>query len=1525
MIAHASTVVDIPGSQSLGNARKKVPDGRSPGASIFWVWALLPAVVGMVFPGLALEVRAGTFTVDNQYHEEGEPPEQVLHDMAWAELKVAEAAEPSTINVTGSGDVGSGSFEQRVTVNGNPNATISGLDIRGDNSQINGCAFSGDVSVRGHGSAIDNSTFNRDFTAIGTNLSITASRFADACLVYGDNNAIGGSDESDGNYFYAAHAYPEGYCLNLAGGSGTQVRNNTFGLDGSGQAVANVQNGLVVDESADLVVADNTFVNCAQIPALLRGATGAQFLDNRVGITALGAVVSNCWNVAESATGEPEGAVMLWNCADAVVEGNVIVGSARHGLHVEGNNEGAPGMAVRGNFIGVKSDGATAAPNAKSGIYAHELYGAGLNPILIGGGNPGEGNVVSGNAGHGVKINYAAAHVRIQGNKIGTDTSGTLARGNGQGGVYLRSPSNCVVGGLYGAGNLISGNTGPGLDVNNGLYGPVYGLRVQGNTIGANAAGTASLPNTGHGIAVNLQSVTWPGAPSSDGIRVGVEQDAGERNLIRGNGGCGLYAYNSDSNLLYEFIVNGNFIAGNQQDGIQFDRVQGGTISSNRVGLLPSDEVLGNSHNGINLGALFASNIAVEANSVAGSGMHGVRVGGQSRATSFFKTDVRIGGERELGNSVGSNGLFGIYVCASGVDVQGNDVGLLNGQYAGNAQGGIRLDGTYEDLDNQFVRIGGANTNFANVVVGPLYGVLVQSNASPNNVVSANFIGYDPFGEPPRYTMLNGIRLLGGTGPRIGLAEELASCNYVGGTTEAGLFARAVTNLSVERNLIGCALKLGAPMTNSGYGVWLENCEGPKIGHRDGINLISGNGGGGVYVTRSERYMPYSPLIGGEYVGNVIGLGENSSLLPNGNFGMRFIYGHNDKIGGDDNEADRNIIAGNRGPGIELLTCIDASAKGNRIGVNHLNAAFPNEGDGIRAENCEGLAIGSANAAFPNVISANAGNGICVVCTTDENDRYKSAVIAGNVVGLDGAKTASGLGNGGHGISIANGISNTVGSAATGGGNWIASSGGHGILVTGTLARATAIYNNRIGMNEANAARQNEGDGIRIAGTPDVEVGQNQSANFNVVGSSGGNGVALAGASATNAAILGNYIGTRAGGNAAIGPIGGHGILVSGADFNAIGQDAGRGNVVGNCGGFGILVSNANRNAIGYNHVGVRLDATATFPNALDGVRIDNGDGNDVQGNVVGGSGQNGITVAGLLSRENVVRANHVGTSPTLVYSLANAGIGIDVWGASETTVGGTLRSDANCVFNNREGIRVATGTNNPLLGNLVHASQTCGIVLTNGGNAMQAAPVIADATPGSLHVAGYLQADASKTYRIEYFLSDSTNASGAGEGRYWLGASSLVTDETGRGTFSETFTNAAAPGMIVTATATAPNGNTSAFSAPATVLDADSAWDAGYQNIGGGWRRLNWFGDFVPMGGDGWIWHNMHGFFFVAADALPESIWMYAMDMGWLWTANGTYPFLFRNSDGSWLWYNGSTNPRWFANMTLGTWEHWP
>ena len=91
--------------------------------------------------------------------------------------------------------------------------------------------------------------------------------------------------------------------------------------------------------------------------------------------------------------------------------------------------------------------------------------------------------------------------------------------------------------------------------------------------------------------------------------------------------------------------------------------------------------------------------------------------------------------------------------------------------------------------------------------------------------------------------------------------------------------------------------------------------------------------------------------------------------------------------------------------------------------------------------------------------------------------------------------------------------------------------------------------------------------------------------------------------------------------------------------------------------------------------------------------------------------------------------------------------------------------------------------------------------------------------------------------------------------------------------------------------------------------------------DVGGGWKWLSWFGFFVDYG-DGWIWHNEHHLMF-ASGTSTSSIWLYTPDMGWLWTSNSQYPFLYRSSPAAWLWYQkGSVGPRWFYNLTTSTWE---
>jgi hypothetical protein len=99
--------------------------------------------------------------------------------------------------------------------------------------------------------------------------------------------------------------------------------------------------------------------------------------------------------------------------------------------------------------------------------------------------------------------------------------------------------------------------------------------------------------------------------------------------------------------------------------------------------------------------------------------------------------------------------------------------------------------------------------------------------------------------------------------------------------------------------------------------------------------------------------------------------------------------------------------------------------------------------------------------------------------------------------------------------------------------------------------------------------------------------------------------------------------------------------------------------------------------------------------------------------------------------------------------------------------------------------------------------------------------------------------------------------------------------------------------------------------------------WDFGSQYLGGGWKRLSWFGDYADMGSS-WIWHPQHGYEYVYSLSTPTSIYFWDHSgLGWLWTSSTLYPYLYRFSGGAWLWYqSGSSSPRWFFNLTAGQWE---
>jgi len=205
------------------------------------------------------------------------------------------------------------------------------------------------------------------------------------------------------------------------------------------------------------------------------------------------------------------GSGLILSGGHSTVRGLAISDFPENGIVIEH----AGSDVVVGNYIGTTITGTAEFGSRNDGIL---ILLSTLN--RIGGREPGEGNVISGNGlrgipdkrgpiGFGVEIKGASANGNILlGNLIGTDVTGTAAIGNFAGGILVNGASDTRIGGaVAGAGNVISGNgsaDSEGTEIGVGVE--VFGTdaehnRVAGNRIGVNVAGDA-LPNLGTGVVV---------------------------------------------------------------------------------------------------------------------------------------------------------------------------------------------------------------------------------------------------------------------------------------------------------------------------------------------------------------------------------------------------------------------------------------------------------------------------------------------------------------------------------------------------------------------------------------------------------------------------------------------------------------------------------------------------------------------------------------------------------------------------------------------------------------------------------------------------------------------------------------------------------------------------------------------------------------------------------------------------------------------------------------------------------------
>ncbi|HUS28691.1 MAG TPA: Ig-like domain-containing protein [Kofleriaceae bacterium] len=286
--------------------------------------------------------------------------------------------------------IGGPTAAQRNIISGN----TFGIDVHATGVSIIGNYFGTDVTGT---AAIPNTSFAIEFGAYAAmNMKIGGPSTGERNIISGNGTGISGARTGQ------------------PGASGCVLQNNWIGVSATGVALPNTNGGLVdnvglFDTVIDNVISGNTNAGGTAVGAQISAFPGAsyQFIGNRVGTDPTGTfavpndigVVANIAQIGSSATG-------LRN----VISGNRTVGVRLNAV--------TDGTLVRGNYIGVGSNGTTPLPNGGAGIESAGATNAG-GTITIGG--VSQENIIANNLGGGIVVT-ANRGTSIQANVIQNNT-----------------------------------------------------------------------------------------------------------------------------------------------------------------------------------------------------------------------------------------------------------------------------------------------------------------------------------------------------------------------------------------------------------------------------------------------------------------------------------------------------------------------------------------------------------------------------------------------------------------------------------------------------------------------------------------------------------------------------------------------------------------------------------------------------------------------------------------------------------------------------------------------------------------------------------------------------------------------------------------------------------------------------------------------------------------------------------------------------------------------------------------------
>ena len=411
-----------------------------------------------------------------------------------------------------------------------------------------------------------------------------------------------------------------------------------------------------------------------------------------------------------------------------------------------------------------------------------------------------------------------------------------------------------------------------------------------------------------------------------------------------------------------------------------------------------------------------------------------------------------------------------------------------------------------------------------------------------------------------------------------------------------------------------------------------------------------------------------------------------AAALPNTNFGVFELSGHDTVVGGT-TAAERNVISGNGGGGVNSVQSARTHVMGNFIGLDSTGATEVSNGSfGVSLDQGADGVVGGSAAGLRNVISGNTGDGVRLNGTSHN--------VRGNYIGRPRAASSPAPIRATASSSAATFMG--VGGFSAGDRNVIAGNGGNGVEVTGagaTTDRAGVVFN-RIGLGATGLGIPNGENGVHVTGgatltsvgsltvTPGTPGG-------NIIAGNDGSGVLIEGTATTGTIVHGNLIGTNVAGTSAA-PNAFDGVTIMDGASAEVGPVGGLGSNVssGNELSGVDVVGAGSKVTMGNDLVGLNLAGTAAIPIDV-GVELANGSAGSrvgVPGNartVISGNRHEGVLIHGATTRQLSCRTptsgrGATGPPPSRTRPASRSGTA-----HSSNTVGGATTSVRNVISGN--------------------------------------------------------------------------------------------------------------------------------------------------------------------------------------------------------------------------------------------------